>query len=188
MYAAFFMPLIAENEYNMKKTFLLFFLTFISTADLWAQKENEESTLTKIGQSVPNFSFDLTESKQAKMEDYKGKLVLINLFATWCPPCNMELPEMQKEIWEKHKDNPKFALLVFGREENWEKLNKFKAEKGFTFPILPDVNRGVFGKFATKSIPRNILIDEKGTIIYQSIGYMPDEFKKLQKIIDKHLK
>ncbi|PZP50721.1 MAG: protein-disulfide isomerase [Pseudopedobacter saltans] len=161
-------------------------LFILCTVNVFAQKE-DNSTLTKIGQAVPSFSFELEPGKQARIENYKGKLTLINLFATWCPPCNTELPLMQKEIWDKHKDNPKFALLVFGREENWDKLNTFKANKGFTFPILPDVDRGVFGKFATQSIPRNILIDENGKIIYQSIGYGPKEFKQLEELIERQL-
>nr|WP_239495060.1 TlpA disulfide reductase family protein [Pedobacter yulinensis] len=121
------------------------------------------------------------------MSDYKGRLVLVNLFATWCPPCNTELPDMQTRIWNKHKDNPDFALFVFGREENWNKLNPYKKQRGFTFPILPDADRGIFSKFATQSIPRNILIDRSGKIIYQSIGYTPDEFNKLISLIDQEL-
>lgn len=171
----------------MKKIVAALLLLLVVSNSLLAQKEEDNSTLTKIGQTVPSFSFELEKGKQANIDNYKGKIILINLFATWCPPCNTELPLMQKEIWEKHKDNSKFALFVFGREEDWAKLDDFKAKKGFTFPILPDVKRDVFGKFATQSIPRNILIDENGKIIYQSIGYEPNEFKKLQSLIDSHL-
>ncbi|MCH5689884.1 TlpA family protein disulfide reductase [Niabella sp. W65] len=147
-----------------------------------------DGSLIKTGDKVPAFTFEIEKGKTVSIADYKGKLVLINLFATWCPPCRKELPEMQKQVWEKHSKNDKFALFVFGREENWDVLNPFKEKFKYTFPILPDVGRGVFGKFATQSIPRNILIDENGTIIYQSIGYEPAEFKKLIELIDKKLK
>lgn len=143
---------------------------------------------TAIGNKVPSFSFEKEKGKKVNISDYKGKLVWINFFATWCPPCNAELPEAQKKVWDKHKDNPKFAFFVFGREEGWEKLILFKVKKGFTFPILPDLDRSIFSKFATDGIPRNVLIDASGKIIYQSTGYSPEEFDKLVALIDQQLK
>ncbi|MFT4093814.1 MAG: TlpA family protein disulfide reductase [Niabella sp.] len=166
---------------------LLSLVICMFTSFVFAQKDREE-TLTKTGDTVPAFIFEIEKGKTANINDYKGKLTLINLFATWCPPCNAELPLVQEEIWNKYKDNPKFALLVFGREEGWNTVDSFKIKKGFTFPILPDAKRGVFSKFANSSIPRNILIDESGKIIYQSIGFSPDEFNALTTIIDQHLK
>ncbi len=104
---------------------------------------------------------------------------MLNFFATWCPPCRLELPRVQKEIWEKYKEHKKFSLFVFGREEGWEKLLPFQKTTGYTFPILPDVKRDIFKLYATQSIPRNVILDEKGKIIYQSTGYSEPEFNKL---------
>ena len=150
-------------------------------------KAQDDGTFTKIGDAVPAFSFETAKGKSVNIADYKGKLILINLFATWCPPCNIELPLAQAQIWDKHKSDANFAFFVFGREEGWDKLIPYKAKKGFTFPILPDLNRSIFKKFASISIPRNILIDEHGKIIYQSIGYSTEEFKQLTELIDNHL-
>lgn len=97
------------------------------------------------------------------------------------------MPRAQKEIWDKYKDNNKFAFFVFGREQSWDVLLLYREKKGFTFPILQDLDRTIFSKFAKQSIPRNILIDENGKIIYQSIGYSPTEFDGLLKIIDENL-
>jgi len=169
----------------MKLSHLLFLLFLLPLASF---AQDDAATLTKIGDQVPQFSFETEKGKTVNISDYKGRLILINLFATWCPPCNIELPVMQKQIWDKHKNNPDFALFVFGREEGWDKLTPFKAKKGFTFPILPDLNRGIFSKFATQSIPRNVLIDQNGKIIYQSIGYSEKEFAALTELIDTKLK
>lgn len=166
----------------LKLMTLLFLFPFVLTA------QEDSSTLTKIGDSVANFSFEIEKGKTANLSDYKGKLILINLFATWCPPCNEELPQVQKQIWDKYKDHPNFAFFVFGREEGWDKLEPFKKAKGFTFPILPDADRGIFKKFATQSIPRNIIIDMDGKIVYQSIGYSVEEFDKMVKLIETKLK
>lgn len=144
--------------------------------------------LTEVGQKVPAFTFEIEKGKKASIKDYKGKLVLINLFATWCPPCNTELPEVQTKIWNKYGNNKKFALLVFGREEGWEKLEPFKKRKGFTFPILPDLDKHIFSLFADSGIPRNIIIDGTGKIIYQSAGYSSEEFEKMLFFIEQQMK
>jgi len=168
----------------MKKLFYILFL-LICSVNVFAQYD--ENTYTKLGDHVPLFNFEIEKGKTVNIADYKGKVILINLFATWCPPCNVELPLMQKEIWEKHKNNEHFALFVFGREEGWDKLIPYKTKKGFTFPILPDLNRMIFSNFAKQTIPRNILINEEGEIIYQSDGFDKKEFIGLIKLINNQL-
>ena len=168
----------------MKKILLLLFLAF--SINTFAQT-SDEGSYTKVGDTAPTFTFEIEKGKIVDLADFKGKLILINLFATWCPPCNTELPLVQKQIWDKHKNDKNFQFFVFGREEGWDKLIPYKAKRGFTFPILPDVNRSIFSKFAKQSIPRNILIDQNGRIIYQSIGYEEKEFQRLVKLIDDKL-
>lgn len=169
----------------MKNIFL--FLLLITGVSLRAQK-NDPSTLTKVGQSAPGFSFQLTRDSICKLEDYKGKIVMINFFATWCPPCRAELPRVESDIWKIYKNNPRFALLVFAREEGWDKVTPFKQQNGFTFPVLPDEGRKIFSLYATQSIPRNVIIDTDGKIIYQSIGYDPKEFSQMLKLLEEKLK
>ncbi|HMR81943.1 MAG TPA: TlpA disulfide reductase family protein [Niabella sp.] len=168
------------------KQFLVLLTAMLCSYTAFSQ-ETEEDTFVKTGDKAPAFSFEIEKGKKVNISDYKGKLVLINLFATWCPPCRAELPQLQKQIWDKHKTNSRFVLFVFGREEGWDVLTPFKKKFSYTFPILPDENRDVFKKFAAQTIPRNFLIDENGKIIYQSIGYDEAEFKKLVQLIEKIL-
>jgi len=142
-------------------------------------QQTDTTTRTKIGDLSPNFSFNITKDKVVSLSDYKGKLVVLDFFATWCPPCRQELPRVQKEIWEKYQNNSKFALFAFDREENWDKVSPFKQKHHFTFPMVPDMGRVIFSLYASQSIPRLIVIDEKGKIIYQSIGYTEKDFSEL---------
>jgi len=146
-----------------------------------------QSSLVSIGMQSPNFSYEISKGKNGKINDLKGKVVLINFFATWCGPCKIELPKVQAEIWNKHKSNPKFAMLTFGREHTWSEVDKFKVDNGFQFPFYPDPKRGVYGKFATELIPRSFLLDEEGKIIYMSEGFEEGHFNELVKLIDSKL-
>jgi peroxiredoxin len=170
----------------MKKLALLVLL-FLAPRLSRAQ-QTDASTLLKIGDTAPLFSFEIEKGKTVNLQDYRGKIVLLNFFATWCGPCRMELPRVQKEIWEKLGTNPKFALFIFGREEGWEKVLPFKEANQYTFLMLPDEGRKIFSLFATQSIPRNVLLDESGKIIYHSVGYSPKEFDELVALIKKKLK
>jgi peroxiredoxin len=162
---------------------LLCFATLFSNA-----QQIDTTTRTKVGDLSPNFSFNISKDKVVSLSDYRGKIVVLDFFATWCPPCRMELPRVQKEIWEKYKADPKFALFAFDREENWDKLLPFKQKNHFSFPMVPDMGRVVFSLYASQSIPRLIVIDEKGKIIYQSIGYTEKDFSELLALLADKLK
>lgn len=169
------------------KKLLLLLLIILSPLFSRAQVDSTSSK-TKVGDIAPNFTFNLAKDKTATLADYKGKLVLIDFWATWCPPCREELPHVQKEIWEKYGSNPKFALFAFDREEGWDKTLLFKQQNKYTFPMIPDLNRKIFSLFATQYIPRLVLIDEGGKIIYQSMGYDQAEFNKLLALLAERLK
>ena len=170
----------------MKKPALIL---LILLAPLFSRAQKADpSTLTKVGDTAPTFDFSLSKTRTANLKDYHGKIVMINFFATWCGPCRMELPRVEKEIWGKYKDNPKFALFVFGREEGWDVVLPFKTKFNYTFLILPDVGRKIFSLYAKEFIPRNVIVDENGKIIYQSMGYAEKEFNKLLALLDEKLK
>lgn len=139
-----------------------------------------DGTLTKVGQKAPEFKVTNLEGKEFSSKNFEGKVVLINFFATWCPPCKAEFPHLEKEVWQKYKDRNDFILLSIGREETAEKLMKFKKDMNVTFPMAPDPKRQVYSLFAEKMIPRNYILNRKGEIIYQAIGYSPEEFEKLK--------
>lgn len=139
-----------------------------------------------VGEKTPAFKIVDRENKTITPESLKGKVVLLNFFATWCPPCREELPRLEKEIWKdlKHEE---LAVFVLAREEGWEKIDPFIKQHGYTFPVYPDLKRGVFALFAEQSIPRNVVLDRQGQIIYQSIGFEHDEFTKMVQIIKAEL-
>ncbi len=151
-------------------------------------QEFDATFLTRPGDPLPEFSVNMSDGKTMKSAELLGKVVLINFFATWCPPCNKELPHLEKEIWSKYKDNHSFTLLAIGRQHNIEEIKKFLTEKKLTLPMGADPDRSIYRQFATQTIPRNYLIGKDGKIIYQSQGFSEEEMGRLLDLIEENLK
>lgn len=140
-----------------------------------------------VGEQTPAFSVTAKDGSVITTESLRGKVVLVNFFATWCPPCRAELPHMEKAVWEEWANREDFELMILAREEGWDKIDPFLEKTKHSMPFYPDLGRKVFSLFAKDTIPRNMLIDRDGKIIYQSIGYSEAEFNKLVELIGKTL-
>ena len=152
-----------------------------------AQNENpDDFNLVKLGDVVPNFDIKTIDGNRFNIEDYRGKTVLLNFFATWCPPCVKELPELEKQIWLEFKDKD-FTVLVIGRGHNKKEVKQYRNKKNYSFPMAPDKDKAIYEKFFTKYIPRNVVINKEGKIIYLEHGYTEEEFGKLIKLIEEEL-
>ena len=170
----------------MKKPILTLLFVFIPVLFGYGQKDT--TTFTKVGDKVPQFTCKTIDGKTIELSKLKGKIIMINFFATWCSPCNLELPVLQKDIWDKYKNNPNFVLIILGREHSEKEVQDFVTNKGFTMPFAPDPKREIFKLFASQSIPRNVIIGKDGKIIFQSMGYTAEEFKKIENFLEEKLK
>src|SRR5438093_12355 len=110
--------------------------------------------------------------------DFSNRVVVLSFFATWCGPCMAEMPHLQKDLWEPLKSKG-LTLIAVGREHSVAEMNAFQAKKGFSFLFAADPKREVFGKFATQSIPRCVVVGRDGHIKFQSIGFEEKEFANL---------
>ena len=163
----------------------LLLLGLILTTSLWAVEGDGDKT-TK-GQTAPDFKVMSLDGELFKLSDMKGKVVLVNFFATWCGPCMKELPELEKQVWPRFKDK-NFKQISIGREHSISELKKFQSKKKFSFPIAADPKREIYSKYAEKFIPRNYIINKEGKIIFQAKGFSQKELNEMMKIIEKALK
>ena len=149
----------------------------------------QEADVVKMGDAMPTFRVVSDKGETLLSTDQlKGKVVLVNFFATWCPPCQKELAAVQETLWPKYKDNGQFALVVIGREHNEAELATYNEKKGFTFPLYPDKNRSIYAAFAQSLIPRSYLFDQEGKVIRATKGYTEEEFAELMQLIEQTLR
>ncbi|RUT78768.1 TlpA family protein disulfide reductase [Ancylomarina longa] len=167
----------------MKKLFIVL-ISILATITLFAK--DYQGSLLKNGDQAPTFKLQTIDGKEFSIADLKGKVVLVNFFATWCGPCMKELPVVQGQLWPKFK-NDNFVMVAIGREHTAAELKAFNQKKGFTFPLAADPKREVYSKFASQYIPRNYVLDKSGKIIFQSVGFTQKELEEMIKIIADNL-
>jgi len=147
----------------------------------------EEATIVKDGAKAPDFEVEMFDGSKVKLSDLRGKVVLLNFWATWCPPCRAELARVEKDIIEKFNGEP-FVFLPVSRGEKRETVATFREKMGYSFPMGLDTDSSVYKLYAQTYIPRNFLIDKSGRVVKASVGYDEVEFAELVKLIEKTIK
>lgn len=171
----------------MKTVFLTFIVTLISL-NIYAQ-DDDRKYLVKIGDIAPDFEMKLTDGTTMKLSDLRGKIVMLQFTASWCGVCRKEMPFIESDIWQRHKDNSDFALLGIDRDEPVETVVSFAQKTGVTYPIGLDPKAAIFELYAEKDagITRNVIIGKDGRIAMLTRLYDPEEFNEMVRVIDNLL-
>ncbi len=141
-----------------------------------------ETSVVQIGDPAPDFSITTANGELFSLADARGDIILINFFATWCGPCQVELPHIER-IWTENRNNKCFRLLVIGREESEEFVRGFCDKHGFTFPIAADPNRAVYSLFAKELVPRTLIVSPEGLVVYSKAGFVEDDIEELNLVL-----
>ena len=128
-----------------------------------AMKNLEEDD---VARQSANFTLTDRAGKKYALKDLKGKVVVLNFWATWCPPCRKEMPDLEA-LYERFKDQG-LVILAISDEES-AKVDPFIAERKFSYPVLLDPGRKVNTLFRVNGIPKNFVFDRTGKLVAQSI-------------------
>jgi len=145
--------------------------------------------IVRVGDVAPEMEMELTDGQKVKLSSLRGKVVMLQFTASWCGVCRKEMPFIEKDIWQKHKENPNFALYGIDRDEPLETVKAFAEKTGVTYPLVLDPGADHFAKYADRKagITRNVLVDKEGKIVMLTRLYNEEEFASLCKKIDEML-
>ena len=115
-----------------------------------------------------DFTLKDIDGKQHRLSDYRGKVVIINFWATWCPPCRFELPSMEK-LWQLTRDQ-EIVMLAINIGEDGDTIFTFTSDYPVTFPLLMDRDSSVLKQYPVLGIPTSFVLDTEGRIIYRAVG------------------
>lgn len=133
---------------------------------------------------APEFELKDQYGQVHKLSDYKGKTILLNFWATWCPPCRAELPDIQK-IYEEYSTEGEEALIVLGvagpgmgEEKSQEEIAAFLEENGYTYPVLMDETWELFQEYGIYAFPTTFMIDREGNVFGYASGQLSYDILK----------
>ena len=170
------------NRKRYSKLVLIALFGLFSTG-LFAQKAAQvkpwyASGLEKLGftvfpkpQAVGNFAVQSLNGSSARLSDQRGKIVVLNFWATWCPPCKAEMPAIEK-LWSKTKDKA-FTIMGISIGEEPDTVKSFIARQGYSYPIFVDPSGDLGSEFGARSIPTTYILDKSGAAIAGKVGGAP---------------
>ena len=170
----------------MKK--LVFIIALLISQLSFTQNDGDRGYKVKVGEQAPELSFSLMDGTSISNETLKGKVVVLQFTASWCSVCRKEMPHLEKEVWQRFK-NDEFILIGIDLKEEPEKVNRFIKQMKVSYPFAIDTDGALFESFTLpkSGVTRNIVLDKKGEIIFLSRLYEEKEFEQMIHTIDLEL-
>jgi peroxiredoxin len=122
-----------------------------------------------VGSAAPDFSLQDMQGRQVRLSDLRGKVVIVNFWATWCPPCRAEMPSMET-LYQTFKNDDLVLLALNVEEDGRELIEKFLQESPYSFPILLDSETEVQQRYGVFQFPESFIIDRNGVVVKKVIG------------------
>lgn len=150
----------------LKRWSLILLLLFVQSA--LAQQAGEGLTALTDLPEAPDFQLTDMDGNIHHLSDYKGRVVIVNFWATWCPPCREEMPSMQRAWGQLQKEGILMLGINVGEDE--DTIFQFSANYPVDFPLLLDLDSTVINQWPVMGLPTTFVVDTKGRIAYRAIG------------------
>jgi len=169
--------------------FLMIFCFHLTAQNKMQTVPADYGYIVEIGQQMPEIKMTLTDGTTVTTADLEDKVVMLQFTASWCGVCRKEMPHIEKEIWQKHRDNDDFVLIGVDLDEPLDKVKKFASDMKITYPLALDPGGEIFYTFAAEGtgVTRNVIIDRSGKIVYMTRLFKKDEFNEMKEVIESLL-
>ncbi|AZO93894.1 TlpA disulfide reductase family protein [Halocella sp. SP3-1] len=156
-----------KNKYYLGIVLILLIIS-VTTGVLFYMGRNEENIHvgTEIGEKAPDFTLPLINNEEISLSDLRGKKVFLNFWATWCPPCQIEMPAIQK--LNDHHDF--IEILAVDLRENRDTVSEYLMKNSYNFRVALDTSAEIGNKYLVRGIPTSYFIDENGVIMNKHTG------------------
>ena len=152
-----------------------------------AQQDIAATTLIHAGDVAPDFTVEMLDGSRVTLSALRGKVVLVNFWATWCPPCRQEMSHLQKDVIDRFAGQD-LVVLPISRGEERKTVETFIQKMGYTFPIGLDGDQSIYKKYASNYIPRSVVVGKDGKVVYVAVGYDEEIAKAIDNAIAEALK
>ena len=156
---------------------------FILSAFLFA---GDRGYIVEVGDMAPDFKMEFTDGQKTKLSELRGQIVILQFTASWCSVCRLEMPHLEKDVWQKYKDQ-NVLLIGVDRDEPLETVIAFQKKIGTTYPLALDSGANIFGLFANKEagVTRNVVIDKTGKIVFLTRLFEEKEYQEMLSVLKK---
>lgn len=139
-----------------------------------------------LNHAVPSFSATDLDGHPISTAALRGRVFVVDVWATWCHPCIDELPRLEREVWQPHRQD--VTVVAVAERQDAGIVAKFNQQAKLTFPLVADPDSKITRLFPGNSIPRTYVVDRSGRIVHQSIGYGPQAFGDLVAAVEQAIK
>jgi peroxiredoxin len=164
----------AQPKRNFQLVLTILLVLIASVVLIIFLRDERDSTLETTSPiqpevEAPDFTFSDLNGVKVSLAAYRGKVVMVNIWATWCPPCRQEMPSMQR-LYEKFKGENFEILAVSIDSEGREAVAPFMRKMNLTFPALLDPGETIRPLYGITGVPESFIIDKKGIVVEKIIG------------------
>lgn len=168
------------------RNLLLISILLIAALGMGNKNIKGEKAMVDVKQLAPDIKFTDLAGNPVLLSSFKGKVIFLNFWATWCPPCRGEMPSLEK-LHEKMKGKA-FVILAISIGENKLKVANFIKENKYSFPVYLDTDNQAADVYKVSGIPTNFLIDKDGYVMFRESGSRDWASAEIQKQIEHLLK
>lgn len=172
---------------NKRVVLLVALMIGIVLIFVFAKKDDSPRVRAAVGLNAPLFELSDIEGKEWRLSDLRGKVVLLNFWATWCEICEEEKPYIQSII-SANEGNDKFAFISVLFKDSASKAVKYMQKNDYKFPVLIDDGQVVAGEYGVRGLPESFIINKEGVIAKKIIGGIHWNFSDNTALIDQLIK